>query len=164
MRASERKSARMERAMQIERVGLGLILTLFVSAGAFAQGAGESIVRQPSDIVFKAPAKGPGPETAVLYGDPSKPGVFVMRVRFPKGYKVMPSRRPDAWRTAVVLSGTFYYGLGEEWDESKLTAYPPGTFFAHPSQHPHFAWAKDGEVVVQFTAMGPTSVTRIPQK
>jgi hypothetical protein len=118
----------------------------------------------PGDIVFKAPPKGPGPETAVLYGDPSKPGVFVMRVRFPKGHKVTPRWRPDEWRTAVVLSGTFYYGIGEQWDEAKLAAYPAGTFFAHPAKHPHFAWAKDGEVIVQFTAMGPTSVTRIPQK
>jgi hypothetical protein len=150
--------------MRINGVGLVLVLATGIAAAAHAQDAGESIVRLPGDIVFKAPPKGPGPETAVLYGDPSKPGVFVMRVRLPQDYKVMPSWRPDAWRTAVVLSGTFYYGLGEQWEESKLTAYPPGTFFAHPSKHPHFAWAKDGEVIVQFTAMGPTSVTRIPQK
>jgi hypothetical protein len=46
--------------------------------------AGESTVRLPGDIVFKAPPKGPGPEMAVLYGDPSKPGVFVTRVSFTK--------------------------------------------------------------------------------
>jgi hypothetical protein len=140
------------------------MLTMGAATGAEAQVTGESVVRLPGDIVFKAPPKGPGPETAVLYGDPSKPGVFVMRVRFPQGYKVMPSWRPDEWRTAVVLSGTFYYGIGEQWDEAKLAAYPPGTFFAHPAKHPHFASAKDGEVIVQFTAMGPTSVTRIPPK
>jgi hypothetical protein len=140
------------------------MLAMGVATGAQAQVSAESVVSLPGDIVFKAPPKGAGPETAVLYGDPTKPGVFVMRVRFPQGYKVMPSWRPDPWRTAVVLSGTFYYGIGEQWDEAKLAAYPLGTFFAHPARHPHFAWAKDGEVIVQFTAMGPTSVTRIPQK
>lgn len=150
--------------MQTTKPTLFILLAMGVATGAEAQVAGESVVRLPGEIVFKAPPKGPGPETAVLYGDPSKPGVFVMRVRFPQGFKVMPGWRPDEWRTAVVLSGTFYYGIGEQWDETKLTAYPPGTFFAHPARHPHFAWAKDGAVIVQFTAMGPTRITRIPQK
>ena len=141
------------------------LLALFsgLAAAAHAQTTSDSIIKLPSDIVFKAPAK-PGPPVAVLYGSPSKAGVFVMRVKFPAGYKVTPRWRPDEWRTAVVLSGTFYYGIGEQWDERKLVAYPPGTFFAHPSKHPHFAWAKDGEVVVQFTAMGPTSATPIAKE
>jgi hypothetical protein len=133
------------------------------TAPASTEGTG-SIVRLPQQIEFVPPPGGSGPETAVLYGDPTKPGVFVMRVRLSKGTKVMPSWRPDAWRTAVVLSGTYYYGIGERWDEAKLQAYPTGTFFSHPPKHPHFAWARDGEVVIQFTAMGPTSITRIPQK
>lgn len=149
--------------MHTNRSCLVLALVSGVAAGANAQGAGEGVVKLPRDIVFKAPA-GPGPEIAVLYGSPSKPGVFVMRAKFPAGFKVTPRWRPDEWRTAVVLSGTFYYGLGERWDESKLVAYPPGTFFSHPSKHPHFAWAKDGEVIIQFTAMGPTNVTPILQK
>jgi hypothetical protein len=139
--------------MCMNRVGIVLLVASGVAAVAHAQGAGESVVKLPSDIVFKAPPKGPGPDTAVLYGNPSKPGMFVMRARFPHGYKVMPSWRPDEWRTAVVLSGTFYYGIGEQWDERKLTAYPPGRFRA-PSKHPHFAWAKDGEVVVNSPPWG----------
>ena len=63
-----------------------------------------------------------------------------------------------------MLSGNYHFGLGEQWDESKLRAYPAGTFFSEPKGTPHFVWAKDGEVIVQFTAMGPTGLTRIPQK
>jgi hypothetical protein len=36
----------------------------------------------------------------------------------------MPHWHADDWRTAVVLSGTFYFGVDEQWDESKLKAYP----------------------------------------
>ncbi len=141
-------------------------LASFPLAGALPTLAQEaaSIVKLPHQMEYKAAPGGTGPETVVLFGDPAKPGVFVMRAKFAKGTKVMPSWRPDAWRTAVVLSGTYYYGVGERWDETKLEAYPAGTFFSHPSKHPHFAWAKDGEVIVQFTAMGPTSITRIPQQ
>jgi len=150
--------------MRMNSFALSLLLTLAAMVGAHAQDTTGSIIRLPSEMTYKAPPKGPGPHTVVLYGNPSKPGVFVMRAKLPAGYKITPRWRPDAWRTAVVLSGTFYYGIGEKWDESKLKAYPPGTFFAHPSKHPHFAWARDGEVIVQFTAMGPTGTTLIPQK
>jgi quercetin dioxygenase-like cupin family protein len=87
-----------------------------------------------------------------------------MRVKFPAGYKLMPHFHPDEWRTGIVLSGNYYFGLGKQWDESKLRPYPPGTFFSEPKGVPHFVWAKDGEVIIQVTAMGPTGVTRIPQE
>jgi quercetin dioxygenase-like cupin family protein len=141
-----------------------LLLILGILATAHAHEPGESIVKMPSDIVWKQPAVRPGPETAVTYGDPSKPGVYVLRVKFPAGFKLMPHFHPDEWRTGVVLSGNYYFGIGEQWDESKLRAYPPGTFFSEPKGTPHFVWAKDGEVIVQFTAMGPTGLTLIPQK
>jgi hypothetical protein len=107
---------------------------------------------------------GVGVETAVLYGDPTKPGPYVLRARFPAGFKLMPHFHPDEWRTGVVLSGVYYFGLGEQWDETKLRPYPAGAFFSEPKARPHFVWAKDGEVIVQFTAMGPTAVISIPQK
>jgi quercetin dioxygenase-like cupin family protein len=150
--------------MRRTKVGLVLLLVSGVAASAHAEGAGESIVIRPADIVWKPGPVSPGPETAVTYGDPSKSGVYVMRVRFPAGLKLMPHFHPDEWRTGVVLSGNYYFALGEQWDESKLTPYPPGTFFSEPKGTPHFVWAKDGEVIVQFTAMGPTGITRIPQK
>jgi hypothetical protein len=50
---------------------------------------------------------------------------------------------------------TLYFGVGEQWDESKLRAYPAGTFYSEPSKTPHFVWAKDGEVIIQTTGMGP---------
>ena len=145
------------------RIALVLLFVSGVAPGAYAQDHSQSIVIMPNEIVWKA-APVPGPEIAVTYGDSSKPGVYVMRVRFPAGFKLMPHFHPDEWRTGIVLSGNYYFGLGEQWDESKLKPYPAGTFFSEPKGTPHFVWAKDGEVVVQFTAMGPTGLTRIPQK
>ena len=150
--------------MLTDRGGLVFLLGLSLVAAAQAQNFGESIAIMPHDIVWKASAASPGLETAVTFGDPTKPGPYVLRVKYPAGYKLMPHFHPDEWRTGVVLSGNYYFGLGEQWDESKLKPYPPGTFFSEPKGTPHFVWAKDGEVIVQVTAMGPTGVTRIPQK
>ena len=145
-------------------VGLMMLLVSGLAVSAHAQSSGESVGIMPNDIVWKAPPVSPGPDTAVTYGDPSKPGVYVLRVRFPAGLKIMPHFHPDEWRTGVVLSGNYHMGLGEQWDESKLRSFPAGAFFSEPKGSPHFVWAKEGEVIVQFTGMGPTAVTRIPQK
>jgi quercetin dioxygenase-like cupin family protein len=122
---------------------------------------GQSAVKLPNEIEWKAPAVVPGPSTAVLVGDPSKQGVYVSRLKLPAGTKLPPHTHPDEWRTAVVLSGTLYYGYGEQWDDGKLKAYPAGTFFTEPKGTPHFVWAKDGEVIVQITGMGPTGTVPI---
>ena len=139
--------------------GLALIFCS-VAMTALSQTANEAIVKLPQDIVFKGPLAG-APQTVVLYGDPTKPGLFVTRVRFSPGWKDQPHWHPDEARTVAVLSGTFYFGPGETWDESKFTAYPAGTFYSEPPKSPHFTWAKDGEVIIQITGMGPSGKTFI---
>src|SRR5262245_15432825 len=147
--------------MRVQKACIVLLVT-GISVASYAQSTQPSI-KFPNDIEFKAPLS-PGPQNAVLYGDPTKAGVYVQRTKFPPGLKVMPHWHPDPWRTAVVLSGTLYFGVGEQWDESKMRAYPTGTFFSEPAKMPHFAWAKDGEVIRQVPAMGPACTTPIPPK
>jgi hypothetical protein len=57
-----------------------------------------------------------------------------------------------------VISGVFYIGLGEQFDEAKLQAYPPGAVVVLPGGTRHFHWAKSGEYVTQVTAVGPISL------
>jgi quercetin dioxygenase-like cupin family protein len=139
-----------------------LALVVGVTATAYAQHA-EQVVKLPEDVVFKAPLNPGGPPGAVLYGDPKKEGLYVNRVKFPQGFKVTPHYHPDE-RTVVVLSGTWYVGVGEQWDETKMKGYPPGSFVSEPAKMPHYTWAKDGEVIIQITGIGPNASTPIPQK
>jgi quercetin dioxygenase-like cupin family protein len=143
----------------LARHSLVAFCTIFALPIAKAQ---DKIIKLPEEIVYKAPLAGV-PEVAVLFGDPTKPGVYVTRVKIPTGLKLPPHWHPDEVRTVVVLSGTLLHGYGEQWDEKQLKAHPPGTFFSEPSKAPHFAWAKDSEVVLQITATGPTATTNIPQ-
>src|SRR5262245_30191464 len=129
---------------------------------ARAQDANASVVRLPQDIVYKGLPE--APQHVTLFGDSSKPGLYVDRIKFAPGMKVMPHWHPDSARTVLVLSGTFYFAVGEQWDESQLKAYPAGTLYSEPARTPHYAWAKDGEVILQVTAIGPTGNTPIPQK
>ena len=131
---------------------------------ALAQDPGKQpagVKFRPDEIVYK---KNPlGVESAVLYGDPTKAGLFVQRVKIPAGFKVPPHWHPDSERTLTVMSGTLYFGLGERWDESKMEPRPAGTFFAEVPKVAHYVWAKDGEVVLNITGMGPTGITTIEQ-
>ena len=90
---------------------------------------------------------------------PHKAGRVCFAGQILSGLEGPTSWHPDEVRTAVVLSGTLYFGTGEEWDESKIKAYPAGTFYSEPSKAPHYTWAKDGEVIIQVTGVGPSGKT-----
>lgn len=118
---------------------------------------GESLFRSilPEDIVWKSfPAFEPSVRLAVMVGEPSKPGPYVIRVKVPSGVKLMPHRHPED-RVYTVMSGVFYIGLGTEFDGDGLKAYPPGSVLVLPGDTFHFHWAKSGEYVTQVTAIGP---------
>jgi quercetin dioxygenase-like cupin family protein len=109
----------------------------------------------PEDIHFKPfAAFPPTVGLAVVIGEPSKPGPYVIRVKVPEGVKLMPHRHPED-RIYTVMSGVFYIGLGEQFDGEKVRAYPPGSVVVLPGDTYHFHWAKSGEYVTQVTAIGP---------
>src|SRR3954466_10098658 len=109
----------------------------------------------PEDIQWKQfsafPASAP---LAVLVGDPTHEGPYLVRVKVPSGVKLMPHKHPED-RIYTVMSGVFYIGLGDEFDGDKMKAYPPGSVIVLPGDTPHFHWAKSGEYVTQVTAIGP---------
>jgi len=100
------------------------------------------------------PAFPPEARLAILVGDPTKPAPYLIRVKRPAGTKMMPHKHPED-RIYTVMSGVFYIGLGEIFDERKLTAYAPGSVVVLPGNQPHFHWAKSGEYITQVTATGP---------
>src|SRR5687768_4553821 len=57
-----------------------------------------------------------GAKVAVLEGDPSKEGPFVMRAKLPDGYKIAPHTHKKDERVTV-LSGTLHLGMGGTFDE-----------------------------------------------
>ena len=93
--------------------------------------------------------------TIILFGDPRAEGLYVTRTFIPRGTRTIPHFHPDS-RTVTVISGTCYYGRGEVFDEERMVAMPPGSFFTEPAGVPHFIWAKYDDVVVQTTAIGPS--------
>ena len=102
----------------------------------------------PAPPVFPA-----GGQFAVIAGDPSKPGPFVVRIKAPDGYRIMPHWHPAA-EYVTVISGEFHVGMGDKFDESSMQTLPAGSVAAVPAHHNHYAMTK-GETVVQVNSTGP---------
>ena len=118
----------------------------------------------PDDVDWKPyPSFPPGVLLAVVVGQPSEPGPYTIRVKAPHGAKLMPHKHPED-RVYTVISGVFYIGLGDEFDASKLEAYPPGAVVILPGNTPHFHWAKSSEYITQVTAIGPLGLEYIDAK
>ena len=104
----------------------------------------------------------PDARLAILVGDPSKPGPYLIRIKLPSGTKMMPHKHPED-RIYTVMSGVFYIGLGETFDESLLTAYAPGSLIVLPGGQAHFHWARSGDYITQVTALGPLGLAYVDQ-
>jgi quercetin dioxygenase-like cupin family protein len=116
------------------------------------------------DVDWKAfPAFPPSVLLAVIVGQPSEPGPYTVRVKAPHGVKLMPHKHPED-RVYTVISGVFYIGLGDEFDVTKLEAYPPGAVVILPGNTSHFHWAKSSEYVTQVTGIGPLGLEYIDAK
>jgi len=95
----------------------------------------------------------PGAQFAVLSGDPGKAGPFIIRLKLPDGYKIMPHWHPTT-ENVTVISGEFHAAMGDKFDENSMTTLPAGSVAVMPVHHNHYAMAK-GETVVQVHGTGP---------
>jgi quercetin dioxygenase-like cupin family protein len=109
----------------------------------------------PEDIEWKPfAAFPPSVRLAVVVGEPSQPAPYTVRVKVPRGVKLMPHMHPED-RVYTVISGIFYIGVGTQFDAEELQAYPPGSVIVLPGNTSHFHWAKTSEYITQVSAIGP---------
>ncbi len=106
-----------------------------------------------------------GARSIIIYGNPSKPGMYVMQITWPPGTGSRPHFHNTA-RYINVLKGTWYAAWGPEADvynPENMVAVPEGTFIYQPPGGHHYDMAKDEEVIVQIMGIGPVITTSIPQ-
>jgi quercetin dioxygenase-like cupin family protein len=94
-----------------------------------------------------------GRERAQLFGDSSKGGVWVDRVKIPGGKRVLAHTHLDD-EMVTVIEGTWYLGAGEKFDAARLRAYPAGSFVVIPAGVAHFVATRDGPAIVQTSGTG----------
>ena len=132
-----------------------VLASILALTGAVAPAA--TTVLAPAQMHWQ-PGTGPlkGTMVAQLLGDPSQPGAFVTRIRFPDGHKIAPHFHA-VMENVTVLQGTLMLGVGNTVEPSKMFALPAGSFFSLPPNTPHYAMAK-GVTIIQLNDVGPWSM------
>jgi len=100
-----------------------------------------------------------GASFAVVSGDPGKPGLYVVRLKMPAGYKIAPHWHPTD-EHVTVLSGTLALGMGDQLDEKAMKVLPGGSYALLPAEMHHYALAKT-DAIVQVHGMGPFMLTYV---
>lgn len=96
-----------------------------------------------------------GIQTTVLFGNPGAPGPYTIALRVPPHTTIAAHTHRDD-RSAIVMSGTWWFGYGPVNATDRLKALAPGSFYTEPGGQAHFARTGDTAAVVYITGTGPT--------
>ena len=123
--------------------------------GARRRLAPEDIDALPSESAGAGTSGLPAVTTRVLFGDPTKAGLYTIELRVAPNTFIQAHSHRDT-RTAVVVSGLWYFGYGPKNDERLVKALPPGAFYTEPTSESHFARTGPEGATVSITGYGPT--------
>jgi hypothetical protein len=126
----------------------------------------------PAAVTYKLPGQIPwgpvnaaGAQSAVVVGDPSKPGFYMVYNKWTKGHHFSKPHFHPNDRYIVVLQGTWWVGSGPKFDpENGSVPMPPGSFVTHYAKQVHWDGAKDEDAVLLIMGEGPATSTAAEQK
>jgi quercetin dioxygenase-like cupin family protein len=120
-------------------------------------------ITREAEVKWVQSALAPGLATAVIMGNPNDSGKpYVIRARFSPGTFSPPHFHPET-RYIVVLKGTWWVGSGPKWDKDATTPVPAGSFVVHHPNKIHYDGAKNEEVIVQISGIGPGTSTPVDE-
>jgi quercetin dioxygenase-like cupin family protein len=146
------------------RVLVAAVLLVFLSPGPARSDTPQSarpagvVVVKSAEVQWQDYPNRPGVKLAVIEGELGKAGPFLMRVKFPAGFKLAPHTHPTIEHTTV-LSGTMRLGYGTK-DGGPAEEFGPGTVVITPANTPHF-FSTAVETIVQTHGVGPWASTPV---
>jgi uncharacterized RmlC-like cupin family protein len=99
-------------------------------------------------------------QATVLEGNPAMPGLYVLRLTAAPNTRIEAHSHKDA-RSAIVVSGNWYFGYGPRFDAGVLKLLPAGSFYLEPGGQPHFAETRGEGVVLIITGYGPSDTVYV---
>ena len=149
-------------AANCRRLALAIpVLALSLAGAATAGGLDPAalIYQRPDQIKWNPPSAA-GAQNAVLIGDPSKPGLYIVLNKWLKGdHFSRPHFHPND-RFITVLGGTWWVGTGTSFDPDHSVAMPAGTFVTHFGKQVHWDGAKAEDASLLIVGYGPATSTR----
>lgn len=129
-------------------------------------GAAQAATMQPDStaVTYQWPSQihwsgRPGvAQQAVLVGDPMKPGLYIVLMKWFPHNTSHPHFHPND-RYVTVLSGTWYVGTGRKFDPGHMVPMPAGSFVTDLAGQVHYDGARDEPAIIEITGMGPATMT-----
>src|SRR5436305_14608222 len=131
-------------------------------AGAAELNPAALIYQAPDQIKWRDPLGVSGVNQAVLQGDPTKPGPYIVMNRFKPGNCSRPHFHPND-RFITVVKGTWWVATGNKFDTNNMVPMPTGSFVTHFAKQVHWDGAKDEEAWVLIVGDGPATLTRVEE-
>jgi quercetin dioxygenase-like cupin family protein len=114
------------------------------------------IAQAADEIVLQAVPGLEGLTAAVLFGNPDKPGPYVLRIRFDKDVR-SPPHSHDQDRFITVIEGTWHFGVGASGRCGGTKPLPAGSFAYHPKGAVHYDGSCGEPVTVEIRGEGPVT-------
>jgi quercetin dioxygenase-like cupin family protein len=151
------------------KVKLGSAAAILGVAAVVAISPARAVELDAKAVVYKLPDniewKGTGGNrSAVLVGDPNKPGLYVVINKWLAGNNFSrPHFHPND-RFITVLKGTWWVGTGRKFDPANTVPMHEGTFVTHYGGQVHWDGAKDEDAIILIVGEGPATITRVEEE
>jgi hypothetical protein len=148
---------------------LGLAAACIAIGAAIAVAPARAVELDPKAVIYKLPDqidwKGTGGNrSAVLVGDPAKPGLYIVINKWLAGNNFSrPHFHPND-RFITVLKGTWWVGSGRKFDPANTVPMREGTFVTHFGGQVHWDGAKDEDAILLIVGDGPATNTRVEEE
>ena len=106
---------------------------------------------------------GSGNQSAILFGDPSKPGLYVQLLKRGPNNWSQPHSHPND-RFITVLAGTMWIGTGNKFDPENTVPLKPGGFVRDIANQTHFDGSKADGLTIEIVGIGPATSTQAETK
>ena len=101
-----------------------------------------------------------GAKLAVVSGDPSKDGDFVVRAKFPANYAVPPHHHPGDEVVRVLSAGSLTYGMGDKVDAAASGTLTKGSHVTMQAGMNHWVTSTD-PLEIQISGQGPFAIVYV---
>jgi hypothetical protein len=115
----------------------------------------------PDQIEWK-PRQGGG-QTAMVFGDPSKAGLYLELLKRPPNDWSQPHSHAND-RFITVVAGTMLIGTGARQDRSNTVRLGPGSFVRDVANQMHYDGTGPDGLTIEIMGMGPATATRAETK
>ncbi len=140
-----------------KRVAAAAALCLMAIPASAAELDPKAVVFRLPDQIQWVENRNAGNEQAVIMGDPTKPGPYIVLVKWLAGNHFSRPHTHPHDRYITVLKGTWWVGSGGTFDPPSTVAMPAGSVVTHFGKQVHYDGAKDEDAVLQISGEGPAT-------